>query len=254
MTHLSVAISEMADGKANRESVDREIRRTLAIVDSLPDDRSIPLPYATAGNWYLTRGDLAPGGMGGFWYQQALTALERARRIDRALHEELVRLNRPRGMSYPLDSPSPNLYLDLGRVYLRLAQPRLAIEAFEYGRLIAPRPDYSHELANAYQAEGDGERAAIALHEGLMLDPGDRPLATRLVSLYRKIDPDGCAVETAGNRASLNFQCPLVRNVSCKAARNVVDLFTKTGGRAADAEQLRAAAVQNWGCPASLSL
>jgi hypothetical protein len=251
MTHLGVATSEMPDGKANRESIDREIRRTLAIVDSLPDDRSLPLPYATAGNWYLTRGDMAPGGLGGFWYGQALTALLRARRIDRALHEELVRLNRMRGKSFPLDSTSPDLYLDLGRVYLRLAQPWLAVEALEYGRLVGPRPEYFEEFANAYEAEGDGERAAIALHEGLILTPGYRPLATRLVSLYQKIDPDGCALETVGNRTTLNFQCPLVRDVSCKAARNVVDLFSKAGGRPADAEQLRHAAVDNWGCPAS---
>jgi hypothetical protein len=251
MTHLGVATAAMAEA-ANRESIDREIGRALAIVRSLPDDRSVPLPYADAGNWYLTRGDLAASGAGGFWYGQALKALERARRIDRALHEELVRRNRTRGKAFPLASPSPDLYLDLGRVYLRLSQPRLAVEALEYGRLLGPRPEYAEELANAYRAEGDDERAAVALHEGLIQTPGYRPLASELISLYRKIDPNGCAVATAGNRATLNFQCPLVRNVSCKAARNVVDLFSKAGGRPADAEQLRHAATDNWGCPAQM--
>jgi hypothetical protein len=251
MTHLGVAVSGMDRGTEGVDTVDREVGRSLAILNPLPDDRSIPLPYASAGYWYRTRGDMAASGSGGFWYRQALAALLRGRGIDIALRDELRRRNRLRGKSIPYYSPSPDLYLDLGRVYLRLAQPRQAVETLEYGRLLSQRPAFSEELANAYRVAGDDEQAAIALHEGLILTPGYRPFAAELVPLYRKIDPDGCALTTVGDRTALNRQCPLVENTSCRAARNVVDLYSKLG-RIAEAERLRSAAKRDWACPAGI--
>ena len=251
MTHLGVAVSAMAGGTPGPETVDREVNRSVAIVNSLPDDRSNPLLYANAGYWYRTRGDRAASGSGGFWYQEALAVLLRARRIDLALSQELRRRNRVNGKALPYDSPWPGLYLDLGRVYLRLSQPRQAVEALEYGRLLSPRLPFSEELANAYRAAGDDQRAAIALHEGLILTPDRRLLVSELADLYRKIDSSGCAVVTTGNRMALNRKCPLVEKNSCRAARNVMDLYSQIG-RQADADQLRRAATLDWACPASL--
>ncbi|MGO9012212.1 MAG: hypothetical protein ACLQPN_19115 [Bryobacteraceae bacterium] len=252
MTHLGVAASAMNDGTSSPEAVDRELNQSLAIIDPLPDDRSVPLPWATAGYWYRTRGDMAASGAGGFWYQKALSVLLRARRIDLALSAELRRRNRLRGKALPYDSPSPNLYLDLGRVYLRLSQPRQALDALEYGRLLSPQPAFSEELANAYRALGDDRQAAVALHEGLILAPGQRSFVSQLVQIYRKIDPNGCSVEAAGNRLALNVKCPLVENTLCRAARNVVDFYFKTGRRA-EAERLRISATRDWACPAGMS-
>ncbi|MGB9456789.1 MAG: hypothetical protein WCB12_12140 [Bryobacteraceae bacterium] len=251
MTHLGVAVSAMNGETSSPETADRELNHSLAIIDPLPDDRSIPLPWATAGYWYRTRGDMAATGAGGFWYQKALTALLRARRIDLALSAELHRRNRLRGKALPYDGPAPNLYLDLGRVYLRLSQPRQALDALEYGRLLSPQLAFSEELANAYRALGDDRQAAVALHEGLILAPGQRSFVSQLVQIYRKIDPNGCAVEAAGNRLALNVKCPLVENTSCTAARNVVDLYFKTG-RPAEAERLRISATRDWACPAGM--
>ncbi|HEY1184279.1 MAG TPA: hypothetical protein VGE89_08840 [Bryobacteraceae bacterium] len=250
-THLGVAVSAMNGGTASPETAGRELNRSLAIIDPLPDDRSIPLPYAIAGYWYRTRGDMAASGAGGFWYRQALTALLRARRIDLALNAELRRRNRLRDKFLPYDSPSPGLYLDLGRVYLRLSQPRQAVEALEYGRLASPQPVFSEELANAYRAAGDDRQAAIALHEGLILTPGHRPFASQLAQIYQELDPNGCAVVPAGNRRALNFKCPLVENTTCTAARNVADLYSKLGRRA-EAERLRLSATRDWACPAGM--
>ncbi len=251
MTHLGVAVSAMDGATLSPATADRELNRSLAIIDPLPDDRSIPLPWATAGYWYRTQGDMAASGAGGFWYRKALAVLLRAKRIDLALSAELRRRNRLRGKALAYDSPSPDLYLDLGQVYLRLAQPRQAVEALEYGRLLSPRPAFSEELAKAYRATGDDAQAAVTLHEGLILTPGQRPLVSQLVEIYREIDPNGCAVEAAGNRTTLNFKCPLVESVSCRAARNVVDFYSKTGRRA-EAERLRIAATRDWGCPAGM--
>jgi tetratricopeptide (TPR) repeat protein len=251
MTHLGVAVSAMAGGTAAPETIDREISRCLAIVNPLPDDESIPLPFATAGSWYRTRGDMAAGGPAGLWYQQALTELLRARRIDLALRDELRRRNLLHGKTLPCGNPSPGLYLDLGRVYLRLSQPMQAIEALEYGRLLSPQPDFSEELGHAYRAAGDDRQAAVALHEGILLTPGYRRFAPELVDLYRKIDAGGCALATYRNQPALNFQCPLVADTSCKAARNVVGIYDKLGRRD-DADRLSRAATRDWSCPAGM--
>jgi hypothetical protein len=249
MTHLGVAVSGMASGVPGPEAVDREVGRSLAIVKRLPDDLSSPLLYAGAGYWYRTRGDMAASGARDFWYREALAVLLRGKRIDLALNEELRRRNRLRGKAFPYYSPSPGLYLDLGRVYLRLSQPQQAMETLEYGRLLSPGMPFSEELAKAYRAEGDDERAAIALHEGLILNPDRRSLLSDLADLYRRIDPNGCAVVTAGNRLALNRKCPLVENSACTAARNVMDLYRRTG-RQADADRLRETATGDWACPA----
>jgi hypothetical protein len=116
------------------------------------------------------------------------------------------------------------------------------VEALEYGRRLSPQPGFSEELANADSATGDDEQAAIALHEGLFLTPGYQPFVSRL---------DGCAVVTAGKRVGLNRRCPLVRNNACSAARNVMDLYSKTG-RQAGAEELRRTASRDWACPAGM--
>jgi len=250
MTHLGVAVSAIAGGAPDSGSVDREIGRTLAIVGPLPDSRSIPLPWAVAGNWYRTRGDMAASGAGGFWYGRALDALLRARRIDRALSEEVRRRNRLRGKTLTYYSPAPDLYLDLGRVYLRLSQPGPAVEYFEYGRLLSPRPAFSEELANAYSAMGDDQQAVMALYEGLTLSPAYSPFVSQLAALYRKIDPNGCAIVEAGNRVGLNRECPAVQIARCSAARNVVDLYSRIG-HPDSAERLKLTAARDWSCPAA---
>jgi predicted Zn-dependent protease len=247
MTHLGAALSEMASGAPKSETVDREMNRSLSILDPLPDRRSIPMPYANAGFWRRARGDMAPRGSGGAWYRDALAVLLRAKRVDLAQSEEVRRRNGLRGMALPYYSSSPDLYLDLGRVYLRLSDPRQAVEALEYGRLLSPQPGFSEELANAYRAEGQVGKAAVALHEGLFLTPAYQPFVSQLVGLYREIDGDGCAVATVGKRVGLSRTCPLVRNNACEAARSVVDLYSRTG-RLAAAGELRGAAARDWAC------
>jgi hypothetical protein len=85
------------------------------------------------------------------------------------------------------------------------------------------------------------------LHEGLFLTPAYQPFVSQLVGLYREIDGDGCAVATVGKRVGLSRTCPLVRNNACEAARNVVDLYSRTG-RLAAAGELRGAAARDWAC------
>jgi hypothetical protein len=78
-----------------------------------------------------------------------------------------------------------------------------------------------------------------------------QPFVTQLAVLYKKIDWNGGAVVTVRRREALNGNCPLVQNNACRAARNVEDLYAKTGRRA-DADRLRLTATRDWAGPAGL--
>src|SRR5205814_1768991 len=85
------------------------------------------------------------------WYRKSLEALLRCQKILLAQDEnyrlENARRGKP-GLSYV---PS-TLYLELGRTYMRLSQPRAALEAFERGRFLEPDPDLLEDLASAYRS------------------------------------------------------------------------------------------------------
>jgi hypothetical protein len=96
------------------------------------------------------------------------------------------------------------------------------------------------ELANAYRAAGSDRQAVLALHEGLILNSGYQTFVSQRVALYRKIDANGC----------LDRDCPVVKDNTCKAARNVVDLYRKTGR--GDADRLKRTATLDWACPVGM--
>jgi hypothetical protein len=110
MTHLGVAYSSMPLGRAGWETVERELNRSLAILNPLPDDRNVSVPYVTALHWYRSRGDLAPSGSGSFWQEQAQAASQRAKRIRFADCEELRRRNSLLGKALlrPMGTCSPD--------------------------------------------------------------------------------------------------------------------------------------------------
>jgi tetratricopeptide (TPR) repeat protein len=252
MTHLGAAVSHMTgQPPADPQLVDRELALSLSILDPLPDSRNVALAYANAGFWYRTRGDsLRASGGGEFWYQQALAVLLRGARIDRAISEGVLRENRARGHEMAYFSASPGIYADLGRTYLRLSDPRNALEAVEYGRRVRPSPDFSEEMANAYRALNQPRQAVAALLEGLTLDPRAAAFGTQIAALYRELDPQGCEVAAQGRYLVLNQACPAVRDGLCEAAGNVARLYRETG-QAAAAEALRSQAVRQRGCLAT---
>jgi tetratricopeptide (TPR) repeat protein len=197
-----------------------ELDRSLAILDGLPDDRNVPQAYAVAGFLYLMQGDLQAA-QSRQWYQKALDVLLRGQRVDRTAAQELRRENQLRGIATSASGWYP-LYLALGDAYLRLSDPRQAMEAFEYGRTLRPAPEFFEDMSAAWRAMGDPQRAAITLIEGLLVDKGNRKLASELVELYRETDPGSCA-------PSLAPACPLVHDQMCTAIRNVKQLYMRMG-------------------------
>ena len=243
MTHIGLATSRMNLKGVDPESVNAELDRGLSILAPLPDGKNTSVPYAFAGAWYRARGDaLAPSPAASLWYQQALATLLRGRRVDLVLSERIRRLNAARGKTLPYYSPQPTLYLELGRVYLRLGQPREALDALGYGRRLTTQPEFSHEMSNAYLALGDAHQAAIALQEGSLLAPAEVRFAPELASAYKLVDPQGCAVVSRGKQTMLNRDCPLVRADTCTAAENVARMYLEAG------QPAQAAEVKRTGC------
>jgi protein O-mannosyl-transferase len=238
----------LAAVSGNSELALREAARALEIVDALPPERSPVVAYAVAGRIYRVKGDDDPAGPE---YRKALGVLLRGRVADQAFMEMKRRASLSRGVTFDHCCWAP-LYLELGITYLRLAEPRAAIEALEYGRFMQPDVlPFTLELADAWRMAGDRDHAAIALMEGVTLDMNQPAFVQELTSLYREIDPQGCALVSSGGKATINPDCPLVRNHICQASHNVSRLRFAVGDRL-QAVAIARGAMHDFGCPVSL--
>ena len=227
-----------------------EADRSLAILDPLPDQRNIPAAYASAGLCYRIKGDRLATPQSGYWYRKSLDVLLRGERIDAIHGQEIRRENASQGKTIAGYGWIP-LYLELGRTYLRLSEPRKALEALEFGRALQPAPDFFEEMSAAWRALGDPQQAAIALIEGLGIDSSHTQFASELVDLYQRTEPQSCAVRNMGGAVSLNLDCPLVHSQLCTASRNVALLYHQKGQVPLAAGIVRSA-IDDLGCPAEL--
>ncbi|HEY1221283.1 MAG TPA: glycosyltransferase family 39 protein [Bryobacteraceae bacterium] len=259
-TNLSAAVDT---GLGSRGDAARSIRyadRALAILDPLPDSRNSPTAYQFAGVFYRHLGDLvaskdaavtaAAGADPQPWYRKSLAAQLRGERIvlllDARYRAENARLGRPGLTSVP-----GNLYLELGRAYLRLSDTPDALAAFEHGRTLESAPDLLNQLALLYRDGGEPHKAALALMESMAADPNQPQVASALTELYEQIDPHGCAIQRQAGVASPNPDCPLVHNDICAATRNLIGNYLRRG-RQAEAASVRSMAEQDMGCAPGL--
>ncbi len=222
-----------------------EANRTIEILDPLPDERSDAHAYVSAGVCYRREGDGAVGrnpGEAVRWYRKSLDTLLRARSIERTHDRVNQRENLRRGREKTTFGWYL-VYLELGRTYLRLSQPREALDALEQGRLRALRPELFEETANAYGAMGDFRQASVVLTEGALLYPGDPRFASGLRELYERTEPGSCAARGMG------MDCPLVKDRYCAAFRDLSRLAA-AAGMAEVAAQGESAAIRQMGCPA----
>jgi tetratricopeptide (TPR) repeat protein len=235
---------------AGLDSAVSEAGWSLAILDSLPDQRNISAVYANAGLCYRMKGDSLAAPRSDYWYRKSLDALLRGERIDAVYNQEIRRENAARGKRISRSGWVP-LYLELGRTYLRVSEPRRALEALAFGRALRPDPEFFEEMSAAWRALGDPQQAAIALIEGLALDSTNTRFASELVDLYQQTEPRSCALRNAGGSVSLNLDCPLVHSQLCTASRNVALLYRQRG-RGATAASTVHSAINDLGCPAEL--
>ena len=232
-----------------------EIGEALRIVEPLPDYQNVDAAYINAGAYYRQKGDLvahknneevepAPPEAAA-WYRKSLEALQKAQQITTATNQAVRRDDLVHGRRvseygwYQLD-------VELGRTYLRVGQPRQALEALDHGRRRRPVPIFFVEMAAAWVGLGDLHKAALSMMEGLLVDPGYPRFAPGMVEFYQKLDPQGCAVRNTG-KLSINLECPLVHNDICTASRNVADIYIGLNQRA-KAGQIVHTAVNDLGC------
>ena len=232
-THLSLS-SAITGGKEQVGVALHEAERAVAIVDSLPDRFNDANPYANAAYFYRLEGDvLAPPAEKTGWYQKALDALLRGRRIDQARSAQGGR-----------EFGTSRVYLELGRIYRRMSRPAQAVAVLEEGRRVAQSDEICEELAGLYQESGDLERAAVTYIEALSINPDTSSAVASLVKLYQRMDPGGCSFANG----SINLGCPLVHQHLCSATGNVIRLYRNSGRRvAAESARVQAAGL---GCPA----
>ena len=253
-THLHVATAVIGpQGEGMDRAID-EVNRSLAILDGLPDDRNVPQAYSTAGLIYVMQGELlaaqGPRAQSQQWYQKAVDVLSRGERVDRIAGEEARRQNKLRGIRVAASGWYP-LYLTLGDAYLRLGDPRKAIEAFEYGRVLRPEQDFFEDMSSAWRAMGDPQRAAIVLIEGLLVDNSYTRLDSELVELYRQTAPGSCALRNTGSGVEVEPRCPQVHDEICTAFDNVRQLYLRMGQETMAASTARRA-VSEAACRAPL--
>jgi tetratricopeptide (TPR) repeat protein len=215
----------------------RETGWALAILDPLPDDHNIPVPYINAGKVYGDKGDSVPAPESFRWHRKAVDTLLRARRIQAAL-------DAAGGRAHPTEWSV--LDAQLGREYLRLMEYAPAAEAFQRALGARYTPELFPELATAWQGTGDFNRAAISLFEGMEADPRDTRLAAALVQLYSTAMPGSCAVLSAGTQYRINPQCPLVKQHACTASRDLIPALERAG-RSEEAARIRSGAAKS-GC------
>jgi tetratricopeptide (TPR) repeat protein len=253
-THLGLAPTLVGPDESGIDDAVREADQALAIVDPLPDERNNSGVYSLAAPYYRRKGDTLPPSEAAAWYHRALNVLLRGERVDLYWNQVIHRENQLRGRIVP-DTGFDPLYLELGRVYLRLSDPAKALEALrygesiQYGRALTASPEFVQEMSKAYSAAGDLEHAAVTLMEGVSIDPGQTAFASQLVDVYKKMNPQTCALQQAGGSVSLNLDCPLVRTHLCTASRNVVLLYLRMH-RLGDAAAARNSAIASLGCPA----
>ena len=259
-TNISAAATTALLTQRDWDNTVREVGRALAILDSLPDVQNAGIAYRDAGVVYRNLGDkVASSNSAGnasaatspeYWYRKSLNALLRSEKIELAQDDRSRPENQRRGA--PLLTWTPGaLYLEMGRTYLRLADSPDALAAFERGRMVESDPDLLEELASAYLAAGDLRKAAVALVEALAVDSSRAQLTPKLVELYAKIDPEGCAVSRENFTPSLNVDCPLVHGDICAASRNVALSYLRTGQHVESAA-IRRTAIEDLGCAPEL--
>jgi tetratricopeptide (TPR) repeat protein len=216
----------------------------VAIVSSLPPERSTSIPLATLGTLYRIKGDVlvykrpheVPD-----WYRKSLEALTRALPLDRAYSRE------QRGKALAQGWPASQikaygngyLYQNLGDTYRRLGRFPEALEAFSHLMKLTPLNSavYS-QISEVDMALGKPDAAIVALWQAFAL--GKNAQSERaLMMAYREAFPGGCA-ETSPGSMKPNLNCPFVKAQVCAAYEGLA--------RVAKLEQYHQTAFHDYGC------
>jgi tetratricopeptide (TPR) repeat protein len=207
------------------------------IVRGLPDSLTPTVVPLELGRIYCARGDsLAPKDADGNpqsdavsaeWYRKALEVDLHAVSVDRAFDADHRRRALAHGTSADRIAVAglPEVYANLGRVYLRLGDPQRALEAFLAQRRVAPAlPDSYINISLADRALHKTGDATVALLEAYTFDNSVETLYQAL-GLYRTTDSGVCAGISGAAGQSLNPDCAAVRRDLCLGYRDLEKAF-----------------------------
>lgn len=192
-----------------------EIGRSLAILETVPDEMQLAEPWNLAAVCHRVKGDRLKGDDARKEYEEAARLAQRSIAVDKATR---AAYDRRHGAHLPAPATAADAYRTLASAYLHLNRPREALGA----AVEAQRIDPSNSGAYQEMAEADldlerAEEAAIVLAEG-MFASDSRDLLSDLMRLYQSgLDEKKCAVVTGPRGPTLNPNCEIVRRNMCEA-------------------------------------
>jgi tetratricopeptide (TPR) repeat protein len=249
----------LAEALVNQDpvrNIDRAIQESetaWGIVRSLPPELTPPLTLSNLGASYAAKGDQMGGmltGQGRALYQKALSALLRAREIDRAREKKYDRDSLAHGKPLAFRIGFQQTYFNLGVVYVKLGRNIEALEAYRHGRNVDPTAAAFYDaISQVYTASGDAEWARIALIEETLVRPNGPDTISALRDSYRNIPDGSCAIDYPRGEPVLDVTCPRVRHDLCQASVDLAQAFleARKTDRARDIQQT---AIQRYACPA----
>ena len=218
-----------------------EAEAALAILDPLPpvdSDKLTPLYLGimarTRADGLSAGGDLNPASQP--FYEQAVSALDRARTIDLAQNERHREreLQRGRQLDDVEDVGQPEIYHNLGLSLARLGRHPEALAAFRYmvhldpGNTIAFR-----RVADEQRALGRHEEEAVTLVELLLLGDTGPEVGDTALRVYASIADDPVPpFVREGDHYHLNLDSPVVHEHVCAAARDLARIGLESKRRA----------------------
>ncbi len=244
---LAAALYDTDSSRSNIDSVIDQAEASVKPLNKLPDSKNVPLAYLKLGEYYLAKGDLAPG-QTEQTYGRSIQALERSVSLFESSE------NRYRREHARLTDPVSPQYISalglLSTARLRIKDYSRALEAAMTARLLDPdNPEIYRQLATVLLAENRPEQAAEKLMEGAIAT-SDSGLRQELFKLYQNGgDPNGCAIRTEGASADIDPSCKTVHRDICIASAEIVKLRIQTG-RKDLADETANTAAKEFGCQA----
>ena len=247
---LAEALYDSDVSRGNLDAVIAEADASVALLETLPDDRNNYQAFRQAGAYHLDKASRLLAQQQGEnnpdvrrLHSRALSLLDRAVMVAAAGARAIP------GASLEPEADAQRLR---AAAILGLGNPSLALVAANKARGLNPMHPLAYRLAAEATLGMHRDEAAVLLLLTGSIVTGDRGLGQEAMALYAGgADPDGCAVVGSGPSAALNPQCATVVRHSCIASAAAYQVLTRAG-QVARGGEVKSAALTAFGCPTSL--
>jgi tetratricopeptide (TPR) repeat protein len=244
---LADAIYEADHDKRQLPRVIEELDKSIAILDTVPDESSAFAAYRRGAGTNLEYGDQLAE-------KSSQSDAERAYRRAAVLAERYLTVVRAvplvRSTANPAATKDAELadgYSLLSSASIRLKDGEQALDAARRLQELRPRDAATYRLLSAALIALDRrDEAVVALLTGITLT-GDAELRQASIDLYRAHPESACAFKPGRDGPVLNQECELVRRHLCVSAKEAAAI-ERRGGRLDHAEQLEAMSRVGYKC------